>query len=166
MKQLTLIRHAKSDRSNAELSDAQRPLNKRGLRDASQMAALYAQKFQPTHWFVSPALRAQQTARFFTDVLKTLTENIITTDVLYSFSLQQVYSFLQTINDNVHHAALVFHNPTISELANYLNHTFINEVPTCAIITFQFEIDSWLEISGNSGILLDFDYPKKHDWAQ
>jgi len=38
MKQLILIRHAKSDWSTASLGDLDRPLNERGKKDAPQMA--------------------------------------------------------------------------------------------------------------------------------
>lgn len=41
MKQLTLIRHAKSSWSIVLMGDSERPLSARGLRDAPQMGALF-----------------------------------------------------------------------------------------------------------------------------
>ncbi len=165
MKLLTLIRHAKSDWNHPQLSDAERPLNKRGLRDAPKMAEHFASKYKPSHWYISPARRAQQTATFFTAVQKTKHTSILTESVLYSFNTQQVINFIQSLDKAVLHAALLFHNPTISELAHYYCSSFICEVPTCATITLQFELDQWMEIHKDSGIVVDYDYPKRHEWA-
>ncbi|NNF15135.1 MAG: phosphohistidine phosphatase, partial [Gammaproteobacteria bacterium] len=47
MKQLALMRHAKSSWGDAELADIDRPLNQRGLRDAPVMGQrLAAMGFQ------------------------------------------------------------------------------------------------------------------------
>ena len=49
MKKITLIRHAKSSWDHPGLADHNRPLNKRGRRDASFMAQLMASRgWQPT----------------------------------------------------------------------------------------------------------------------
>lgn len=165
MKLLTLIRHAKSDWNQPQLADAERPLNKRGLRDAPKMAELFAAKYHPTHWFVSPARRAQQTAAFFLEVQPNKPGST-TEPILYSFNTTLVIDFIESLNSEVMHAALVFHNPTISEVANHLCSSFRNDVPTCAIITLQFKIENWNEITQDSAILADYDYPKRHAWAQ
>lgn len=165
MKQLTLIRHAKSDWNQSGLSDKERPLNQRGLRDAPKMAELFAQKYSPEYWLISPAKRAQQTAAFFLQQLGISKEHQKTSNALYAFNLDEVIALIDSIDNHHQSAALVYHNPTISYTANYYCHSFQTEVPTCAIIVLQFEVNSWKEITADSGVINYFDYPKRHDWA-
>ncbi len=64
MKHLFLIRHAKSSWDHAELSDFDRPLNKRGKRDAPMMGRRLAKRgVNPDLILSSPAKRALKTAR-------------------------------------------------------------------------------------------------------
>ncbi|MBC7912920.1 MAG: histidine phosphatase family protein, partial [Pyrinomonadaceae bacterium] len=68
MKQLLLVRHAKSDWNNSDLTDFERPLNKRGQKDAPEMAErLLHQHIIPQLIVSSPAVRALTTAEHFAD---------------------------------------------------------------------------------------------------
>lgn len=59
---LVLMRHAKSSWSNAALDDHERPLNKRGLRDAPRIGlALEARGWWPDQVLTSDAVRTLQT---------------------------------------------------------------------------------------------------------
>ncbi|RZJ80136.1 MAG: histidine phosphatase family protein, partial [Flavobacterium sp.] len=59
MKELIIIRHAKSDWGNSTLKDFDRPLNKRGIANAPEMAErLVKRKIFPDLIVSSPALRA------------------------------------------------------------------------------------------------------------
>ncbi|HHB76413.1 MAG TPA: hypothetical protein ENK84_07700, partial [Desulfobulbus sp.] len=63
MKQLLLCRHAKSSWKNSELADFDRPLNKRGGRDAPVMGARLASRGMiPGVLLTSPAKRARKAA--------------------------------------------------------------------------------------------------------
>ena len=63
MKQLLLIRHAKSDWDHPGLSDHDRPLNDRGRRDCPRMAeALRSRGITPDLIVTSTAVRAATTA--------------------------------------------------------------------------------------------------------
>ena len=62
MKQLILMRHAKSDWSQGGLGDFERPLNKRGVNDASDMGKWMANQIEmPEIILCSTARRTQQT---------------------------------------------------------------------------------------------------------
>ena len=66
MKELILIRHAKSSWSNPLLEDFERPLNKRGERDAPFMAKILKQKeINPDLIISSPSKRTKDTLDFF-----------------------------------------------------------------------------------------------------
>ena len=63
IKKLYIIRHAKSDWSDDTLKDFDRPLNKRGLKNAPFMGSLLKNKnINPDLILSSPALRAITTA--------------------------------------------------------------------------------------------------------
>ncbi|NIV19825.1 MAG: histidine phosphatase family protein, partial [Gammaproteobacteria bacterium] len=62
-KTLYLVRHAKSSWDDPSLADRDRPLNKRGKRNAPDMGQrLAAQGFKPQLIISSPANRARTTA--------------------------------------------------------------------------------------------------------
>ena len=70
MKKLFLVRHAKSSWADPSLADLDRPLNKRGLRDAPFMAKLLKGRgVQPDRILSSPANRAFTTASYFAEAL-------------------------------------------------------------------------------------------------
>ena len=62
MKRLILMRHAKSDWSQGGLSDFERPLNKRGVKDSSALGKWMADHLElPDVILCSSARRTQQT---------------------------------------------------------------------------------------------------------
>ena len=66
MKTLILVRHAKSNWNDSSISDIDRPLNKRGLRDAPFMGKLLKETGIRVDQFISsPAKRALTTSRYF-----------------------------------------------------------------------------------------------------
>lgn len=70
MKTLVLVRHAKSSWDNPDWSDFERPLNKRGNRDAPFMAeVLKSKNIIPDFMISSPAIRAKSTALYFAQEL-------------------------------------------------------------------------------------------------
>ena len=54
------------------------------------------------------------------------------------------------------------HNPGITECANRLSAgEQIDNMPTCAIYSLEFDLKDWSALAWNSGVNADFDYPKK-----
>ena len=71
MKTLYIVRHAKSSWDNLSIDDFDRPLNKKGLKDAPKMAKHFADTYQrPDLIISSPARRALETAENFAEKLK------------------------------------------------------------------------------------------------
>ena len=71
MKQLILVRHAKSDWGNPGLDDFDRPLNERGKKNAPVMAQrLLDKKIKIDAFISSPAKRAAKTAKIFAETFK------------------------------------------------------------------------------------------------
>ena len=77
MVQLILVRHAKSDWGNENVSDIVRPLNDRGYSDAQILSKQLAQKIAaPQYWLTSPAIRAYTTALLFANAFGYDTEKL------------------------------------------------------------------------------------------
>ena len=70
MKILTIVRHAKSSWSDTSLSDARRPLNRRGKRDAPMMGErIHRHGIRPSLIVSSPATRAWSTAKIIAEAI-------------------------------------------------------------------------------------------------
>lgn len=158
MKYVYIIRHAKSDWSNGELSDRERPLNARGLNDAPRMAQIFMQLAKPPEVILSsPAVRARTTCNFFCQAWQIPESHIRIEDHLYFGSPELLISLIATRIGEHESIAVFGHNPTNSNLAYMLCPDFLDEMPTCAIVAIGFE----KHISAGKGKLLWYEYPKK-----
>ena len=157
-KTLIVIRHAKSSWKHSELEDIERPLNKRGARDAPVMGQrLLARSLIPDLIISSPAVRALTTAQVIADEVGFSMQKLVVDDELYACTFQCVLQVVADINDSVHRAILVVHNPAITDLANCVSSMTIENVPTCGILTI--EASAWDRME--DGTLVNFDYPRK-----
>ena len=84
MRQLILLRHAKSSWADSGLDDFDRPLADRGKRDAPRMATrLAARGVVPEVLLASPAKRALHTAEIVARDLSLRLEQLRTDEALY-----------------------------------------------------------------------------------
>ncbi|SHO50534.1 SixA phosphatase family protein [Desulfopila aestuarii] len=163
MKHLYLIRHAKSSWDNPGLTDAERPLNKRGKRDAPFMGKLLKEQgIMPDLICASPAKRAKQTAKIIAESIGFPTQDIRLLDDIYTSDLNLLLQVVQQIEDTVANLFLVGHNYVLTDLAESLTSEVLGNIPTCGIVSIAFNVASWSEVTGGRGEMLFFDYPKKH----
>ena len=162
MKTLILVRHAKSSWDHDDLRDFDRPLNDRGLHDAPEMAAyLKEQNIIPDVIVTSPALRAYTTAQIMAQTLQVVTSQILTPcDGIYEGHSQNLLDVISKTPRAHQVMMLVGHNPSITNLANNLTHQFIENVPTCGVLTIDFDVDDWQQINARGGVLNRFVSPK------
>ena len=164
MKQLLLIRHAKSDWNNLALDDFDRPLNKRGNRDAPEMAErLLAGHMVPQLLVSSPALRALSTARHFAEVFNISDLDILTEQKIYEASVETLLQLINKFDNRNNFIALFGHNPGITNLVAYLCDANIYDMPTCALSLIEFPLEDWAQISANTGDQTFYDFPKNED---
>lgn len=163
MLQLALIRHAKSSWSDATLADFERPLNKRGLKNAPMMGKLIHRLGISLDEVVSsPALRAITTARLIAAELNYPEKRIRLLDELYLADLDDLLQCAHSLDSKYKHVALVGHNPGFTDFCNYLSGENIANLPTCAVALIEFDLDDWRAVHRDSGKLARFEYPKKH----
>ena len=100
MKRLFIIRHAKSSWEDILLLDFDRPLNKRGIRDAPFMGKVLAGKEEKIDQLVSsPANRAMTTSKYFAESLDFDPDKIIYNKDIYeahSNTLMDIICLLYT----------------------------------------------------------------------
>ncbi|ADR34335.1 putative phosphohistidine phosphatase, SixA [Sulfuricurvum kujiense DSM 16994] len=163
MKTLYLIRHAKSDWSDEALSDYDRPLNKRGLKDAPLMGSHLADKgIRPDLILSSPALRAKTTAKAFAKALSYPPESIRYDHALYACDALTILSLIRGVSADIDTLFVFGHNPEFTKCANLITGGDIDNIPTCGVVEMRLKNDSWESIGENSAELRSFDYPKKY----
>ena len=164
MKTVYFIRHAKSSWEDASLSDMDRPLNKRGLRDAPFMADLLKGKgAKPDQIISSPANRAFTTSTYFAKVFEIPVSEINIQATIYEAYTSDVVTLIQELPDVLNTVLLFGHNPSFTSLANlFSKKEYLPNVPTCGIVKVQANINTWAEFSEVTGTRTDFHYPKQY----
>ena len=161
MKTLLLIRHAKSSWEQPGLSDFDRPLNERGKKDAPVMAKRVKEKgIELDHLVSSPAKRARQTAKHFTEEFGFKKEDIKLVEELYGATQAEFLKAVKEIENKFKTVALFSHNPGITDFASSLTNVRVDNMPTGAVFALQIETDSWSEFGNAEKNFLFFDYPK------
>ncbi|HJV68620.1 histidine phosphatase family protein [Ideonella sp.] len=160
MKTLLLIRHAKSGKDDPTLADRDRPLNDRGLRDASRMGERLARRgVHPDLILTSPALRALSTAQLIADALGHPRTSIVADERLYESTPPALLAIVRDTEDRHRTLMLVGHNPEISALAHRLAPD-ITEMPTCAVLECGFDAASWADVGDRHPVRVNLDSPK------
>jgi phosphohistidine phosphatase len=160
LKELYLIRHAKSSWDNPILVDFERPLNSRGKRDAPRMASLLADEIKGIDYIASsPARRARETALEFSR--KYSIDEIDFKESIYESSVENLNNVINSFNDQYSKAILIGHNPSLTYLANYYLGDSVGHLPTCGIIGIEFHVKQWNMITRNLGVILCDFSPKK-----
>lgn len=161
-KTLYLIRHAKSSWDNTSLSDHDRPLNKRGKRDAPFMAKVLRKKgIKPDLIISSTAIRALDFAKIIAEELDYSRKKIIATKDLYMADERKMLEILRSADDSLNTVFIIGHNPYITEFANSLCNHNLDNIPTSGIFCMEFHVKKWNEINPGTGKFVSFDYPKK-----
>ena len=163
MKTIYLVRHAKSSWKYPHLSDFERPLNKRGRKNAPFMGKVLKKlKVAPDLVISSPANRAATTARIIAAAINYPLEDIRYSQTIYEFRENALINVVKQIDDSATKAMVVGHNPAINALANYIGDQPVGNIPTCGVYCVKLDISSWKKISDHCGKLEFFEFPKKH----
>lgn len=162
MKQLILLRHAKSSWDESSLSDFDRPLAARGEHDAPRMAErLAARGAVPTLLLASPAARALRTAELVAEVLRVPPANIHTHADLYLASPRTLLTVVAAQTSAHSRMLLVAHNPGLTELVNELLPALgLDNLPTAGIVAIDGAARDWALFARAEHRLAFYDYPK------
>jgi phosphohistidine phosphatase len=160
MKNLILLRHAKSSWKDSRLDDFERPLNKRGKQTAPLIANILLTKNILINKIISsPSKRTTETSKIFASILK-YEQDIIFEPNLYLASDIKILNTIKMIDEKSNNVLLVAHNPGITNLANKLCHHRIENIPTAGMIGFSFD-GEWKNFTNEKCKFLFYEYPKK-----
>ncbi|MGH8175179.1 MAG: SixA phosphatase family protein [Steroidobacter sp.] len=163
MLRLTLVRHATAEPARNEQEDWDRALEAQGQRDAREMGQrLKSRRLKPNSILSSPAVRAQATATIMARELGVAAAQVRYDERLYLASAKNLLQVIQELGGQTKHLMVVGHNPGITEFADEVSgDRSVDNLPTCAVYTLQFDTKYWSELEWASGLNADFDYPKK-----
>ena len=164
MKELTLVRHAKSSWKDRDLADFDRLLNARGKSDAPLMGRrLAARGRRPDLVLSSPAKRALATLKKIAQEVGFSERDIVTDNRAYEADARELLFLVREIDDVHHDVLLCGHNPGLTDFSNLISNCIIDNIPTCGVVSIRFPVESWRDVMPGSGELLYFDYPKRDE---
>lgn len=161
MKTLLVLRHAKSSWRDTTLEDHERPLNKRGERDAPRIGKLLRQeRLTPALIISSNAVRTRMTAKAVAEAAHYAGE-IRVDPRLYLASATDILTVLRSVDTEVGTVMIVGHNPGLEELVTELTGKQ-EPVPTAALAQIALPIDRWRDLNASTrGTLLTLWRPKE-----
>jgi phosphohistidine phosphatase len=160
------MRHAKSSWKDNKLKDHERPLNKRGQKDAPMLGKLLREKeLVPQRILCSSATRARATAQAVVEASR-YNGNVTYLDAYYLAEPGAYLEGLLTLPDEVERVMIIGHNPGLEGLLQILSHR-VESLPTAAVAHLVLPIKLWSELSNDSvGELVELFRPselkKKH----
>ena len=162
MKTLTVVRHAKSSWKDPYLADRERPLNKRGNRDAPVMGQrIQAHAIRPSLIVSSPATRAWTTAKIVAREIAYPLEFLQRDDRLYHASRARILEVIADQDAGFNSLMIVGHNPGLTDFANFLSPGLTGNVPTAGVVSVEIDRDDWNLAGQLRTRLVVYDYPKK-----
>lgn len=161
MKTLLVLRHAKSSWKNQELADHDRPLNKRGKRDAPRMGwLLREQELVPDLIISSTAKRAITTAKAVVDASGYENEIVLTRGLYHAWA-ESFLTILSRLTDDPARVMVIGHNPGLEGLVEALVGQY-ERMPTAALAQIQLPIDRWSDLDETiEGVLIGLWRPKE-----
>jgi phosphohistidine phosphatase len=150
MKSLLLLRHAKSSWKDSDLEDHDRPLNKRGKRDAPRIGKLLAEeRLIPDYILCSTARRARNTAEAVIEEIRFRGESRFTID-LYHADRARLVQIVHDLPDHYARVLVIGHNPGLEEFLE-LATGVCQPLTTAALAQIDFPIASWRDYA--AGVL-------------
>jgi phosphohistidine phosphatase len=162
LKTLTILRHAKSSWSDTSLSDAKRPLNRRGKHDAPMMGErMRAHGIRPSLIVSSPATRAWSTAKIIAEAINYPREFLQKEKSLYLAPLGVILDVVMAQDSGFNNLMIVGHNPGLTDFVDFLVPGLTNNLPTAGVVSVEIEQDDWSLYERPAAKLLVHDWPKK-----
>lgn len=162
MKTLLIVRHGKSSWEYEGISDIDRPLKLRGIKDSYRMAEWLANNdYFPDMIISSPAARALNTATIFARSLKLEGLSIVINDSMYHDDEFEILRMITKTNSSIATLAVFGHNPVLTNLVNIFLDQALDELPTAGVVALTFDTRRWKNISAANLVKRLIEVPKK-----
>ncbi|MBK77516.1 MAG: histidine phosphatase family protein [Flavobacteriaceae bacterium] len=153
MKELVLLRHAKSSWDN-NLEDRNRPLMEKGVNRIINISKVSKKIFLNTDIiYSSPAIRALSTAIIMASTLNIDFLKINIKEDLYSFDYINIINFIRSIDNKFNRVICVGHNPAFTQVANFLGENELNNLPTAGWIKLKFNESIWKNVNKGKSVV-------------
>lgn len=161
MKTILFLRHGKSDWSHPELRDSDRPLKKRGRRDAPLMGNVLKRfDLVPEIVFSSPALRAKQTVELAAENWGNAF-SIKWVDSFYPGGFEDYLQTIATVSHKCDRIMIVGHNPAIEDtVRTLLGGRLLIRFPTAGLVCLESAVSAWSDIQPGECALHWFIIPR------
>ena len=153
MKRIIFMRHGKAEDGSANSADLERSLTAKG-KDVSRLMARKLKEKVPDAGVLitSPAFRAIETALIFAAEYGINPERIrISNDIYFRFNEKALMKILGEIDEAVDTVTLFGHNPTFTDLSDYLSKTACNDIPKSGIVYLTFATKTWSGVKPGTG---------------
>lgn len=162
MLRVILFRHAKSSWANANLSDFERSLAKRGIDDIPKIANfLKESNLLPDIITCSTSKRTRMTHSLF---IKTIKKDIKTIfeDIIYEGDDEDIIDIISQTSSKYNSHMIIGHNPDMETLVEELTGKEFpySKFSTASIAVIDFKTDKWEDILELKGKLTLFMSPK------
>lgn len=145
-----IMRHAKSSWDDSSLKDFDRPLNKRGRRDAPAMGkTLENLGHTPELIISSPALRAKQTVLYFPEIFGLAEGAIQWNEDLYYQGYEAYLESIWNAPGRVSTLLVAGHNPSVEEIVAHLSGKSL-DITTANIACFESDAESWSRVEAGN----------------
>jgi phosphohistidine phosphatase len=170
MKELLLLRHAKSSWATPDQEDIDRPLSKRGRKGAALIATWLAEHdVRPELVLSSSARRTRETLDLLQDTLGPAVQ-IQIEPALYLADAGRLLQRVRGIQNDVGSVMVIAHNPGMQDLAIDLaehaagdttqRENLARKFPTAALARFQLNVKTWKDVDTDAdpGTITLVDY--------
>ena len=161
MKEIYVLRHAKSSWDNSNLSDFERPLANRGISDAKKMSKfLKDMNIKIDKVLCSNAIRAKETFDLTADGFNFEIDKATYLDKLYFGDTTTIIQDLKELDESLNNILIVGHNPTLHYLVEILTNESINRFTTCNLATISHD-GEWVSLNSQQCSLKSLIRPKE-----
>ncbi len=154
MKTIMLLRHAKSSHDDSSLKDFDRPLAKRGRKDAPRMGTFIRQvDALPGHVESSPAKRARQTTELLIESAEIPSSIITWNENLYYGGARDYLAAIHNAPEDTDDILLVGHNPLMEETVSLLCNgegSYTVRMPTAALVCIEHPAIEWKQVKAGT----------------
>ncbi len=166
---LSLLRHAKSSWDDPRLDDHERPLTKRGIKDAPRIATWLADHdLRPDLVLCSSAMRTRATLALLLSAWAEPPPDSRVEDALYLADPARLLAVVHTASPGARQVLVIAHNPGLHALALELTGGGQRKAvaglaagfPTSALAVLTFEAKDWSEVHRGAGRLEHFVTPR------
>jgi phosphohistidine phosphatase len=166
MKQLLLMRHAKSSWTDPNVADIDRPLTPRGRKAATRVAKyLEDSSLEPAIVLCTSAVRARQTLELLRPAIPE-SSTVKIEPRLYSADSKELMTRVRRLSQTAPSVLIIGHNPAIQDLVLTLasedprSDEIRKKFPTAALALFDAPIKEWKLFRPGKASLVHFVTPK------